>query len=88
MRAPSSLIIAMIFKESVIICCYVKIFSIGVRKALQGMVINRFPTVPVAVMLDDVIRSLALGSIAGTLGSLYPGYKAARMDPARALSYN
>jgi ABC-type antimicrobial peptide transport system permease subunit len=28
-----------------------------------------------------------LGLVAGTLGSLYPAYKAARMDPVKALTY-
>jgi ABC-type antimicrobial peptide transport system permease subunit len=30
---------------------------------------------------------LLLGLLAGTLGALYPAYKAARMDPVKALSY-
>ena len=30
---------------------------------------------------------MVLGLIAGILGALYPAYKAARMDPVKALSY-
>jgi ABC-type antimicrobial peptide transport system permease subunit len=37
--------------------------------------------------MDDLIRGLILGLVAGTLGALYPAYKAARMDPVRALSF-
>jgi len=39
------------------------------------------------ISLSEVGFACALGFIAGLLGALYPAYKAARMDPVRALSY-
>jgi putative ABC transport system permease protein len=88
MGASRNFIISMIFKESVMICCSGVIFGVGISEILRGMILCSFPTVPVAISFDDLIRSLAVGLIAGTLGSLYPAYKAVRMDPVKALSYD
>ena len=35
----------------------------------------------------ELLSGLLLGVLAGILGAMYPAYKAARMDPVRALSY-
>jgi putative ABC transport system permease protein len=88
MGASRHFIISMIFKESVMICSLGAIFGIGISEVLRELIIHRFPTVPVAISLDDLVRSLAMGMIAGILGSLYPAYKAVRMDPVKALSYD
>jgi ABC-type antimicrobial peptide transport system permease subunit len=58
------------------------------KRSFAGMIINRFPAVPAAIGFVDLIQGLAVGLIAGTLGSLYPAYKAVRMDPVIALSYD
>jgi len=41
----------------------------------------------VAMGLKELMIGLILGVVAGILGAIYPAYKAARMDPVRALSY-
>jgi len=41
----------------------------------------------VSMTMLDLGKGLLLGVLAGVLGALYPAYKAARMDPVKALSY-
>jgi putative ABC transport system permease protein len=85
--ASRGFIIAMILKESVIICCSGALFGIVVSEIIRKIIITKIPTLQVAMSFDDLIRGMILGLIAGTLGALYPAYKAARMDPVRALSF-
>jgi putative ABC transport system permease protein len=85
--ASQRFIVGMILKESAIICSLGSILGIVVSEVIRGIVIAQFPTLQVAMNLDDLIRGLILGLMAGTLGALYPAYKAARMDPVKALSY-
>jgi putative ABC transport system permease protein len=85
--ASRRFIIAMILKESVIICCLGALLGIVASEIIRKIIITRIPTLQVAMSFDDLIRGMILGLIAGILGALYPAYKAARMDPVRALSF-
>ncbi len=85
--ASRRFIIAMILKESVMICCLGALLGIIGSEIIRKIIITKIPTLQVAMSFDDLIRGMVLGLIAGTLGALYPAYKAARMDPVRALSF-
>jgi putative ABC transport system permease protein len=45
------------------------------------------PLLTVELGADRLLLAVAIGVIGGTLSALYPGYRAARLDPAVALSY-
>ena len=85
--ATKQFIVGMILKESVIICCLGVIFGIVASEIIRFIIISRFPTLQVSITLFDLGKGLVLGVLAGVLGALYPAYKAARMDPVQALSY-
>jgi putative ABC transport system permease protein len=85
--ASRSFILGMILKESVMISCLGVIFGIGASALIRKMIISTFPTLQVAMSWTEVLTGCALGLIGGALGSLYPAYKAARMDPVKALTY-
>ncbi len=85
--ASQRFIVSMILKESAIICSLGTILGIVASEIIREVIVNRFPTLQVAMGMEDWIRGLILGLLAGTLGALYPAYKAARMDPVKALSY-
>jgi len=87
MGASRGFIIGIILRESVIISCLGVLLGIGVSEIIRKAIITAFPTLQVTMGLDDLIRGCALGLLAGTLGALYPAYKASRMDPVKALSY-
>jgi putative ABC transport system permease protein len=85
--ASQHFIVGMILKESAIICGLGSFLGIAISEIIREIVITRFPTLQVAMNFEDLIRGLVLGLLAGTMGALYPAYKAARMDPVKALSY-
>ncbi len=85
--ASRGFILGMILKESVMISCLGVLFGIGASAIIRKMIITAFPTLQVAMAFPEVLRGCALGLLGGALGSLYPAYKAARMDPVKALSY-
>ena len=45
------------------------------------------PLLTVALTPDLLLLAVAVGVLGGVLSALYPGYRAARLDPALALSY-
>jgi putative ABC transport system permease protein len=85
--ASRRFIVGMILKESVTICGLGAFLGIAISEIIRKIVIMKHPTMQVSMGFDDLIMGLALGLVAGTLGALYPAYKAAKMDPVKALSY-
>jgi putative ABC transport system permease protein len=85
--ASQRFIVGMILKESAIICSLGSVLGIVASEIIREAIIARFPMAQVSMTTGDWIRGLMLGLLAGTLGALYPAYKAARMDPVKALSY-
>ena len=85
--ASRGFIVGMILKESVMICCLGLIFGIGASVIIRKTIIAAFPTLQVSMSIKDVSFACAMGLVGGALGALYPAYKAARLDPVRALSY-
>jgi putative ABC transport system permease protein len=85
--ASRKFIVGIILKESAIICCLGAIVGIGISGIIRGAIINQFPTLQIAMGFRELLSGLILGVLAGILGAIYPAYKAARMDPVRALSY-
>jgi putative ABC transport system permease protein len=85
--ASRRFIVGMILKESVIICSLGAFLGIAISEIVRKIVIMNHPTMQVSMTFGDLIMGVVFGLVAGALGSLYPAYKAARMDPVKALSY-
>ncbi len=85
--ASRGFIINMILRESVMISSLGVLFGVGTSELIRKAIMTAFPTLQVAMSLMDILRGCALGLLGGTLGALYPAFKAARMDPVKALSY-
>jgi putative ABC transport system permease protein len=85
--ASRRFIVGMIIKESAMICGSGAVFGIIISLIIKVVIIASFPTLQVSMGIEELMQGLLLGLLAGTLGALYPAYKAAKMDPVQALSY-
>jgi len=85
--ASRRFIVGMILKESAMICGLGVVLGIVVSEIVRVVVIAKFPTLQMSMTASDLVKGFLLGLLAGVLGALYPAYKAARMDPVKALSY-
>jgi putative ABC transport system permease protein len=85
--ASRGFIVGMILKETVIISSLGVLFGIGISEIARAAIIRAFPTLQVSMTFSQVLTACALGLMGGALGALYPAFKAARMDPVTALTY-
>jgi putative ABC transport system permease protein len=85
--ASRAFIVGMVLRESVIISCLGALLGTLVSELIRKVIITTFPTLQVAMSLGEIGLGCLMGLVAGVLGSLYPAYKAAQMDPVKALSY-
>lgn len=85
--ASRKYIILMILKESLLICSIGVAFGFALRMLGMYLVGQAFPTLPFDTPLTWKVGAPAMAILGGTLGSIYPAFKAARLDPVRALGY-
>jgi putative ABC transport system permease protein len=87
MGASRAFIMGIILKESVMICFFGILVGVFLSAIMRKAILAAFPTLQVAMAPLDLIRASALGLGGGTLGALYPAYRASRQDPVKALTY-
>ncbi|MBP1625513.1 MAG: efflux pump, inner rane subunit [Acidobacteria bacterium] len=85
--ASRTFVVTMVLRESVMICFLGVLLGTGASQVIRKCINVAFPTLQVEMNLGEIAFACMLGIIAGVLGALYPAYKAARMDPVKALSY-
>jgi putative ABC transport system permease protein len=85
--ASRSFIVAMILRETVIICILGVLLGIGMSEIARKAIISIFPTIQISMTFREVLTACVLGLLGGSLGALYPAYRAAQMDPVTALAY-
>jgi putative ABC transport system permease protein len=85
--ASRSFIVGMILKETVIICALGVLLGIGMSEIARKAIISIFPMLQISMTFREILTACVLGLLAGSLGALYPAYRAAQMDPVTALAY-
>jgi putative ABC transport system permease protein len=80
-------VVGMVLRESALICVLGVLLGTGISQLLRKILTTAFPLLQLQITLREVGFACLLGIIAGLLGALYPAYKAACMDPVKALSY-
>lgn len=85
--ASRGFIVAIILKESVMISGLGVVLGTLASALVKEAITQTFPTLQISMTMAEIIRGCVLGVAGGTLGALYPAYKAARMDPVKALSF-
>ncbi len=60
--------------------------GIALAFAAQALIAWLKPLLTVDLAASSLVLALLIGIVGGTASALYPGYRAARLDPALALS--
>jgi putative ABC transport system permease protein len=85
--ASRAFIVGMVLRESVMISCLGALLGTGISEVIRKLIVSTVPTLQVTMSIGQIGMGCLLGLFGGVLGALYPAYKAAKMDPVRALSY-
>lgn len=80
-------VVGMVMRESVVICLIGVLLGSVISQLIRKIITSAVPTLQVEMTWGSVGFACLLGVAAGLLGALYPAYKAAQMDPVKALSY-
>ena len=73
--------------EALLISCGGVLIGIGLSFGAQALLAWRLPLLTVALPVERMAVALVIGVLGGTGSALYPGWRAARLDPAQALGY-
>jgi len=80
-------ILHLVISESFLICLAGVIAGMGVALLGRWGLPRYFPTLVITLSREWALVAGSLGMVGGLLGSLYPAFRAARMDPIQALNF-
>ncbi|MCX6339412.1 MAG: ABC transporter permease [Candidatus Aureabacteria bacterium] len=85
--ATKAYIIRMVIKESVLLCAMGVVAGSAFTSLARFWIAAYHPLLTMEITAAGFLRAAALGVAGGVLGALYPGFRAARIDPVEALTY-
>jgi putative ABC transport system permease protein len=83
--ATKGFIITEIVKEAIVIVIIGIACGYLLSLVAMAIVLNMFPLLQVEISLDWMINSALIAVIATMLGTIYPAWRASRLDPVEAL---
>ncbi len=86
--ASKGYIVKALLSEASLVCVAGIVAGIGISYAARGFLISLFPTLPIQITIDWVLRASAIAVAGGLLGAAYPAWLATRKDPVEALFYD
>jgi putative ABC transport system permease protein len=87
MGASQGKVVQLVIAESFLICLAGVVVGIAISLLARAFMPQVFPTLTVQLTREWALIASSLGLAGGLLGSLYPAWKAARMDPVQALNF-
>jgi putative ABC transport system permease protein len=85
--ASKSYIIKLILRESLLICGGGIALGFVLTFIAVKLILMAFPSMPVAITPEWRLMAALMAVAGGLLGALYPAFKAAQLDPVKALGY-
>jgi putative ABC transport system permease protein len=80
-------IVNAILRETGLLAVAGVIVGIGISFAASAAIHQRYPTLPVEISRQWIIRAVIIAIIGALAGAIYPAFKAAQKDPIDALAY-
>ena len=85
--ASKSYVVSLVLRESLFLT-FIGIGSgIGLTYLIRRLVSVVFPTLPILITGDWLLRASLIALLASLLGATYPAFRASRQDPIQALAY-
>jgi putative ABC transport system permease protein len=87
MGASKSYVFRLVLRESAILTLFGIGTGIGLSYAVREVVNMIFPTLPILITPDWMIKAGAIALVSSICGACYPAIRASRRDPIEALAY-
>ena len=86
--ASKSYIVKALLSEASLICAAGIVAGIVLSYVVRGIMLSVFPTLPIHLTADWMLRAAAIAISGGLLGAAYPAWLATRKDPVEALFFD
>jgi putative ABC transport system permease protein len=73
--------------EAVLVCVTGTVLGIVMAFGAKHLIEGTRPLLTIGIEVRFVVIAMVIGIVGGALSALYPGYRAARLDPVAALSF-
>ena len=74
-------------EECLILCVLGVLCGYGLSAAVKQILSVAHPTLTIMITPRWMLQAACLAVVGGLLGALYPAWRAARVDPVKALQY-
>ncbi len=86
--ASKAYILNALLSEASLICAAGIIAGIALSYGVRSFLHLKFPTLPIHITSDWILRAAAIAIVGGLIGAAYPAWLATRKDPIEALFYD
>jgi putative ABC transport system permease protein len=86
--ASKSYIVKALLSEASLICATGIVAGIVLSYVVRGIMLSVFPTLPIHLTADWMLRAAAIAISSGLVGAAYPALLATRKDPVEALFFD
>jgi putative ABC transport system permease protein len=86
--ASKAYIVKALLSETALICGVGILVGIGMSYGARAVIHGRFPTIPIMITVDWMLRAALIAALGGLFGASYPAWLASRKDPVEALAYD
>jgi putative ABC transport system permease protein len=85
--ATKRYVMGVVLWESMLVCAGGTLMGIALAFLARTIIESAMPLQTVDIQTRWLVLAVVVGLLGGAISALYPGYRAARLDPATALSY-
>jgi putative ABC transport system permease protein len=77
-----------LLSEASLVCAAGIVAGIALSYLVRGLMLYKFPTLPIHLTIDWMLRAALIAVTGGLIGAAYPAWMATRKDPVEALFFD